>query len=176
MVSKKLVINFPVLGKKHGRLIKELVSVVGGFGDDEVSVWEGDGCLEVLVGGDRILLEHNDLLVRAENIPGVLTAKSDGVLVVLNTSISQDLLDEGFAREFVNRVQNMRRDLGLAVTDTITLGVGGDDSACGIILGHQKYISEEVLAKEVYLIDAIPKNSSVFEFNNYKMYIVLQVF
>ena len=176
VVSKKLVVNFPVLGKKHGKLIKELVSVVGGFGDDEVFTWESDGCLSVLVDGKTILLEHEDLLVKVEDVPGSLTAKGDGVLVVLNTNLSKDLLNEGFAREFVNRVQNIRRELDLAVTDMITLGLSGDGPACSIIMGHKQYVSEEVLAKDIYLSDSVPKNSSLFEFNNYKMYIVLQVF
>ena len=81
---------------------------------------------------------------------------------------------EGFAREFVNKIQNMRKDIDMVVTEKIHIVLSGDDGGTGIILKQKTYISEEVLAKTIRVVDAPLKNSSVFEFDNYKLYITLQ--
>jgi len=176
VISRKLVVNFPVLGKKYGHLIKGIVSAVEGLGNKDACLLEEIGSLSVLVGNQEIVLKKEDLLIKIEDAPGVLTAKNDDVLVMLNPKLSQGLIEEGFAREFINKIQNMRRDLGLAVTDLVEVLVGGDIIACDIVFKHENYVSEEVLAQKISLSSSALKKGSVFEFNDYKLYIVLQVF
>ena len=112
--------------------------------------------------------------MKIEDLPGFLMAKNDQVLVSLNTLISKELMGEGFAREFVNCVQGIRKSLGLVVTDTISIVLFGDQKALDVILVHQSYVEGEVLAKSIVLASEKPKNSTPFEFNNYKMYIAIQ--
>ena len=174
VLKTRLVPNFSVLGKKYGKLMPEIVSAVQLFNIEDVEGFIENKRVLLVLGKKELVLGEDDLIVKIEDLPGFLTAKNDRVLVSLNTSISEDLLREGFAREFVNRVQGIRKSLGLVVTDKIHIVLFGDQKAVDIILGHQSYIEGEVLAKSIVLFDKKPKNSTPFEFNNYKMYIAIQ--
>ena len=121
------------------------------------------------------MLEKDDLIVNINDIPGQLTAAKDGVLVSLNTKISKELFEEGFAREFINKVQNIRKDSGFSVTDKVNVVISGNTDALNIIKKHENYISPEILSQSIVNGDVEAKNSSLFDFNNYKMYIALSV-
>ncbi len=174
MIKRKLVPNFPILGKKFGQLMGDLVQKIRGFGEEELLKYESGDNIVVFLGDREFVLGKGDLVVKVEDVPGFLTAKNDSVLVSLNTNLSQDLLDEGFAREFVNIVQGFRKDMNLIVTDKIRLFLFGDDGAKKIILKHSDYVKSEVLATSISIAKNKPKNSVGFEFNNYKMYIAIE--
>ena len=175
VVEKSLSVNFPVLGKKHGKRVKKIVEIVNNFNKDDVDLFEKQKMITLDVDGERILLENDDLVVNINDIPGQLTAVKDGVLVSLNTKISKELLEEGFAREFINKVQNLRKDSGFLVTDKINVVLSGNTEALKIIKKHENYISPEILSRSIISGDIEAKNSSLFDFNNYKMYIALSV-
>ena len=174
LVKRCLVPNFSVLGKKHGSLMREINSKVKLFTDVDVLSFIKDGEISLFVNERELILSGDDLVVKVEDLPGFLTAKNNRVLVSLNTSISKSLLDEGFAREFVNFIQGLRKDLSLVVTDTVSVVLFGDVGAVDIILNHRSYIEGEVLAKSIVVSDKKPKNNTLFEFNNYKMYIAIE--
>ena len=174
VVKTRLVPNFVVLGKKHGSLMRDIVSKIGSFSDEDVLSFVKKKQIGLMLNGERLVLLEEDLMVKIEDLPGFLTAKNDNMLVSLNTSMSQELLDEGFAREFVNFVQGKRKSLGLVVTDMISIALFGDLGAVEIVLKHSPYISGEVLAKSIFKSVENPKNNTLFEFNNYKMYIAIQ--
>ena len=85
------------------------------------------------------------------------------------------MLEEGFAREFINKVQNIRKDSGFSVTDKVSVVISGNTDALNIIKKHENYISPEILSQSIVNGDVGAKNSSLFDFNNYKMYIALSV-
>ena len=174
IVKRKLFVNFPVVGKKHGKLVKEIVSAVDELKEKDLSFFESSGEIRLNLQQSNVVLTSEDLFIKADDVSGVLTAKSDDVLVVLNPELSVDLLEDGYAREFVNFIQNTRRELGLKVMDKICLLVWGDLEAQKIIYKHNSYIKEEVLADKISVSEHSLKNSHVFEFNNYKLYIVIQ--
>ncbi|MAQ31165.1 MAG: isoleucine--tRNA ligase [Flavobacteriales bacterium] len=174
IVKRKLVVNFPVVGKKYGKLVKEIVSAVGDLREEDLSDFEASGEISLNLLNSSVVLKSADVFIKADDVPGVLTAKADDVLVVLNSELSSDLLEDGYAREFINFIQNTRRELGLKVMDKITLFVGGDSDAQKIILKHCEYIKKEVLAFEIHVGEGFSKKSHVFEFNDYKLYIVVQ--
>ena len=175
VVEKKLSVNFPVLGKKHGKRVKRIVEIVNSFNKDDINLFEKQNKISVDVDGCKVLLEKDDLIVNINDIPGQLTAAKDGVLVSLNTKISKELLEEGFAREFINKVQNIRKDSGFSVTDKVNVVISGNTDALNIIKKHENYISPEILSQSIVNGDVEAKNSSLFDFNNYKMYIALSV-
>ena len=174
IVKKKLVPNFPILGKKFGTLMKSLTHAISKLGDADLLEYESFGRIFILVEEKEILLEEGDLILKMEEKVGFLTAKNQNALVSLNTNISNDLLGEGFARELVNRVQNMRKDRGFLVTDKINLLLFGEKSNIDIIVEYLDYVENEVLAKKITICEKAPKNSVGFEFNNYKMYIAIE--
>ncbi|MBF25005.1 MAG: isoleucine--tRNA ligase [Flavobacteriales bacterium] len=172
IVKKKLTPNFPVLGKKFGGLMKSLVNKITELSESDLLKYETLGKITIVIGEKSIILEEGDLIIKMEEKPGFLTAKNKEVLVSLNTNLSADLLGEGFARELVNRVQNIRKDQGFVVTDTINLLLFGEDAS--VILQHCDYVKNEVLAKNILICEKIPKNYVDFDFNNYKLYIAIE--
>lgn len=174
VVEQQLVVNFPVLGKKYGAKTKDVVAAVSSLDDNSVLEYVKTQRVRVVVAGEEIELCDDDLIVKIKNIPGVLTVKTDEVLISLNTTISKELLAEGFAREFVNKVQGMRKTLSLLVVDKININISGDLNAVKMILDNKKYVQDEVLAHTINPLDLAPKNNTVFEFNNYKMYIAIE--
>ena len=175
MVKRKLVVNFPVLGKKHGNLIKDIVVAVNALSDFDVGFYEDNKQIDININGNVLKLEEEDLLVRVENMPGYLTAQSDGLLVTLNTQLSEDLISEGYSREFVNKVQGLRKEMGLVVTDKIKLYLFGDQVALKMVEAHKTYVSKELLANSITRTDSDPKNSFLFEFNDFKLYIGVEL-
>ena len=123
---------------------------------------------------ENICLSDDDLILKIKDIPGVLTTKSDDVLISLNTSLSEKLLAEGFSREFINKVQNIRKDQRLSVVDKINITISGDLDAINMVLNNDQYVKDEVLATTITSVDSAPKNNTLFEFNNYKMYIAVE--
>ena len=87
--------------------------------------------------------------------------------------MSQELLNEGFSREFVNRIQSMRKNLGFSVMSKISVLLFGNTDAINIVLETKQYIQSEVLAVSIVQTNKKPKNNSLFEFNNYKLYIAI---
>ena len=174
VVEQKLVVNFPVLGKKYGKKIKNIVKLVNNLDLDSVLEYEKTKKITVCVDGEDICLSNDDLILKIKDISGALTAKSDNILISLNTAVSKELLSEGFAREFINKVQNMRKDLNLLVVDKINVCIAGDLEAIEMILDNKQYVKDEVLANTITSVGVIPKNNTLFEFNNYKMYIAVE--
>jgi len=175
VVSRRLKVNFPVLGKKHGKHIKKIVQIITKLNQDDVNKFENEGCLQISVNNNVILLEKEDLIITSEDLPGFLTANNDKVLVALNTSISASLYKEGLAREFINKVQSLRKDHSLIVTSKIDLVVFAEGDFKDAIEEHRSHICREVLASSIGLVKEPPKNNAVFEFNNYKLYIAFDV-
>ena len=175
IVERKLVVNFPVVGKKYGRVVKDILAAVEKLSPSDVDLYEAQRGIDLRLGGEVLTLGGDDLLVRVKNMPGFLTAQSSDLLVSLNTHISKELESEGYAREFINKAQNVRKDLGLVVTDLVVLSVFGDLGALKMIKTHAKYISQELLVKSLLYPKSKPKNSVLFEFNNFKMYIGVEI-
>ena len=105
------------MGKKHGKLIKEIKTIVYALPEDRVSVFENQKKIEVLVGGQKIVLGEEDLLIKSKASVGWSVAENKDALVAIDTKIDEGLLGEGISREFINRVQNLRKSLGFNVTD-----------------------------------------------------------
>ena len=169
------MVNFPVLGKKYGGLMKKIVGAINNLSQLDVDVYEKSGKISLTIGGDVLTFSGDDLVIKIKNMPGYLTARSEGVLVTLNTHVSKELEAEGYVREFVNKAQNIRKELGLVVTDRVVLSVFGDEGALNMIEAHKKYVSEELLVESVLYTNSPAKNSFLFEFNNFKMYIGIEL-
>jgi isoleucyl-tRNA synthetase len=108
--------------------------------------WQGD------IDGEQVVLDMNDFEIRAEDIPGFLVASENGLTVALDNTISEPLRMEGVARELVNRIQNMRKDAGLEVTDRINLTVKSSDFIQLAAETNKQLICEEVLANDLRFV------------------------
>jgi isoleucyl-tRNA synthetase len=107
------------------------------------------GTFSMEVNGAPVTVVREDVSIAAQSIEGWLVESEDGFTVALDVTLTPQLIDEGLAREFVNRVQNMRKDAGFSVTDRIRVGFRGPDRIASAILGKADYIKSEVLAVQI---------------------------
>jgi isoleucyl-tRNA synthetase len=158
LLVKKVKPNFAKLGKKYGPKMKEVTAVISGFSKDDISAIEKTGSLS-RDGFDLVL---DDILISSEDVPGWAVASENGVTVALDISVTEALKKEGIARDFVNRVQNLRKDMGLEVLDKIDIEVEKDGATVTSALTEFKdYISTETQALSFELKDKLSEATEV---------------
>jgi isoleucyl-tRNA synthetase len=143
LIVKKVKPNFAKLGKKFGPRMKEVTAVINTFSSNEIQAIEKAGSLHK----DGFDLQLEDVIITSEDVPGWSVATEGGVTVALDISLTDDLKREGIARDFVNRIQNLRKDMGLEVLDKIGIEVERDGEAVTRALTEfSEYISSETQA------------------------------
>lgn len=143
LLVKKVKPNFAKLGKQYGPKMKEISAVINSFTKEDISAIEKTGTL-TKEGFDLVL---EDVLITSEDIPGWSVASEDGITVALDITLTEELKREGIARDFVNRVQNLRKDMGLEVLDKISIEVQKDSEEVNSALSEfADYIQTETQA------------------------------
>lgn len=158
VLVKKVKPNFAKLGKQYGSKLKEVSAVISGFTKEEINIIEKQG--KLTKGGYDLVLE--DVLISSEDIPGWSVASEGGITVALDVTITEALKKEGIARDFVNRIQNLRKDMGLEVLDKIGIEVERDGEMVTAALTEFKdYISTETQALTFDLKDTVAEATEV---------------
>ena len=152
ILVKKIKPNFKVLGPKFGPKMKLVAAAIAQFTQEDIAIIEQKGEKAISVDGDELSLTLGDVEITSEDIPGWLVASEGQLTVALDVTITEDLAKEGIAREFVNRIQNLRKESGLEVTDKIVIRIakGETDAA---VEAYKDYIAAQTLGKEVILCD-----------------------
>ena len=153
ILVKKIRPNFKLLGPRYGKLMKEITHILGTFGQESISQFEAAGKYDIVAGGETITLQGDDVEITSEDIPGWLVASDGRLTVALDVNITQELKDEGIARELVNRIQNLRKDSGFEVTDKIVVEIRRHDLINAAVEHFRDYIATQTLAKSVVLTD-----------------------
>jgi isoleucyl-tRNA synthetase len=161
ILVKKIKPNFKVLGKKAGAMMKEIVSSIQEFSQADILRLERDGAYDLVLKEGAIRLEPEDVEILSEDIPGWQVASDGRITVALDIHISEKLKEEGIAREFVNRVQNLRKEKGLEVTDKIALKVLDHTSLRNSLLNNKDYICAEILATSLEIVDSMQNSDAV---------------
>jgi isoleucyl-tRNA synthetase len=161
ILVKKIKPNFKVLGKKVGPLMKEVSAAVGSFSQPDILKLETEKKFDIDIKGQTITLSEEDVEILSEDIPGWQVANEGRLTVALDTTISEKLREEGIAREFVNRVQNIRKDKGYEVTDKIGLKVLNKSEIRDSLVNNKDYICAEILATSFELVDSIQSPEAV---------------
>jgi isoleucyl-tRNA synthetase len=149
MLVKSIKPNFKTIGPKYGKQMKAIAGIVAGFSQDDIATIEQNNGWSGSIEETEINLDLADFEINAQDIPGWLVASESGLTVALDITISENLKSEGIAREIVNRVQNLRKDSGLDVTDRITLSIETSDFVQAATLANKEYICAEVLANDI---------------------------
>ncbi|MBA4144191.1 MAG: isoleucine--tRNA ligase [Cytophaga sp.] len=158
VVVKKVKPNLPKLGKQFGPRMKEVAAVISSFTKEDISTIEKQGTLSK--GGFDLVVE--DVLISSEDIPGWSVASEGGVTVALDITLTDELKREGIARDFVNRIQNVRKDLGLEVLDKISIEVEKNGEIASAALAEFKeYITTETQAVRLELKDKLSDATEV---------------
>jgi isoleucyl-tRNA synthetase len=141
--------NFKTIGPKYGKQMKAIAGLVAKFGQEDITAieknngWSGD------VDGTSIELDREDFEISAQEIPGWLVATEGSYTVAMDVTISDELKQEGLARELVNRVQNFRKESGFEITDRINVTIDCQDSLKAAVEKNSEFICNEVLANQI---------------------------
>jgi isoleucyl-tRNA synthetase len=149
ILVKSIKPNFKTIGPKYGKQMKAIAGIVAGFSQDDIAAIEQNIGWSGSIEGAEINLDLADFEINAQDIPGWLVASESGLTVALDITISESLKSEGVAREIVNRVQNLRKDSGLDVTDRIVLSIETSAFVQAATAANKDYICAEVLADDI---------------------------
>jgi len=154
VLVKKVKANFKLLGRKYGKQMKAVAAAIAQFGQADISTIEREGKFTLdIEGNPEILLEEVE--ISTEDIPGLLVANEGKYTVALDITLTDELKQEGIARELVNRIQNLRKEKDFELTDNINLMIKNVEGIDAVIANYKEYICTEVLAKEVKVLDSV---------------------
>lgn len=173
ILVKEIKANFKTLGPKHGKQMKAIAAAISTFEQQDIKILEQKGSYTLTIDGKELGITTDDVIISSQDIPGLLVANNKGITVALDITMDETLIEEGIARELVNRIQNIRKDSGLEVTDRIRLSITKHAKISAAIATNNKYICEETLADEIVIVDNEPKNGVAIEFDDIKTYIAL---
>ncbi len=174
IIKYKIKANFKTLGQKHGKLTPKVASVIAGFNPQQISKLESEGQIDVVVENTPVVVVREDAQIIAEDIAGWLV-ESDGTLTVaLDTTLTPELITEGFAREFVNRVQNLRKDNGYEIVDRIAIAVNGSKNLLTALMQMKEYIMNETLALKLTETGNVNGNGTKADINGEPCEIVIE--
>jgi isoleucyl-tRNA synthetase len=151
ILVKKIKPNFKTLGPRYGKLMKEISNSIAALSPQEILAFENNGNHPVLINGQQIVLTSEDVEIISEDIPGWQVANEGKLTVALDITVSDELRYEGIAREFINRIQNIRKENGFDVTDKITLLIEDHEFVREAVTRHASYIASQTLATVVNL-------------------------
>jgi isoleucyl-tRNA synthetase len=150
ILVKEIKPNFKVLGPRFGKDMGAVVSKINAFGETEIKTIEQEGKINIPFNEKNIILDLSEVEITSKDIEGWLVAHGNGLTVALDISLTEDLINEGIARELVNRIQNIRKDAGLEVTDKIDISFLADDDLKERIENNSAYIRSETLGEEIH--------------------------
>lgn len=172
ILVKQIKPNFKTLGPRFGKDMGLISKEIQSFTPIQISEIEKQGQIDVTIAGNTVTLYLEDVEIVSQDIEGWLVANSNGITVALDITISDELKNEGIARELVNRIQNIRKDSGFDVTDKIKVSVQKNDKMIQAILDNQDYIKSETLTAELIIEDRI-ENGTIVEFDDIKTTILI---
>ncbi len=153
IIKKKIKPNFKSLGPKYGKIMKQIAGAVAQFSQEDIGQLEKEGVFSLQVADQTVKLAMSDVEILTEDIPGWLVA-SEGVLTIaLDINLSKELKQEGIAREFINKIQNLRKESNFEVTDRINLKIQRHDFFNIAVEKFKDYISNQTLAEDLTLVD-----------------------
>ena len=172
VLSKKVKPNFKALGPKFGKDMKVVADVITGMSADDLANIESEGSANLQ--GFTIAL--GDIEIMTEDMPGYLTASEAGMTIALDQTMTPALVSEGMAREFVNRIQNLRKDSGFDVVDKITIVVEqGPEAWMASLQDFGSYIQQEVQAISLTIVPALTGEKSELVLDDSQVYVQVAV-
>ena len=147
LLKKRVQPNFRILGKKYGKLMKEIAQAVKDMSQEDIRKLESEGVVSFNILDQNVTINLNEVEVVNEDIPGYAVANDGALTVALDLEITENLRIEGQARELVKHIQTFRKESGFEITDRINITIEDSDVAKNIISNFKDYISTQVLAK-----------------------------
>jgi len=167
-ISKKVKPNFKTLGPKVGQAMKEVAAVLTALSQEEIASFEKEGTFAI--PNTSFVVDLSDVEMLAEDVPGWQVATLGALTVSLDVTISEELKQEGIARELVNRIQNLRKEKDFLVTDRIQVRLSDDQTISSAVKNNLAYICAEILADSLVL-EANLNTTETFEIDDIKLFV-----
>lgn len=167
MLEKKVKCNFRVMGKKFGKLMKAVAAAVGALSQDAINELSVNGSVQVDVDGQTVEIVREDVEIVSEDIPGWTVANDGALTVALDLEITEELKNEGMAREIVKRIQAYRKSSGFEITDHIHVVLSHDDNLQKAVEAYHDYICSQVLADKLEF--GAPESGENLDFEDFKI-------
>lgn len=161
VISKKLKPNFKLLGARLGARMKAAGQWIISMDSKAIASFEEKGVASFVIDNEVVTIQLSEVEVLAEDIPGWTVAVKNGITAALDIQISPELEQEGHARELVNRIQNIRKDLGLALTDRIFVKLERRPALESAIIHFNDYICREILADSIELVPSLERGTEI---------------
>ncbi|RPD40121.1 isoleucine--tRNA ligase [Chitinophaga barathri] len=171
-IKKKIKPNFKTLGSRMGAKMKAVAGAISAFTQQEISQLEKDGSFGLIIENEQIPIQLTDVEIISEDIPGWTVANKGSLTVALDITITPDLLDEGNARELVNRIQKIRKDSDFELTDRIAVKVADVEALKSAIINFNDYICTEILADSLEIVPQLQEGIEV-EVNDLKFNVLV---
>ena len=169
ILVKKVKCNFRTMGKKFGKLMKDVNAAVTSMSQEQIAELERQGSLNVtLATGEAVVIEAEDVEIFSEDIPGWTVANEGSLTVALDITVTEELKNEGVARELVKRIQNLRKESGFEITDRIDIQLQHHPETDKAVAQFGEYISAQVLANSITLVDEVSEPTEL-DFEDYKV-------
>lgn len=172
ILVKQIKPNFKVLGPRFGKDMKLIVSHINTLGAADIKKIEENGNLEMEINGKKVILGLEDVEITSQDIEGWLVANDGALTVALDVTVTEELREEGIARELVNRIQNLRKDSGFDVTDRIDVKLQKDTQIAAAVASNETYIKSETLTEDLKIMDTLDNGIEIaFDDVNTKLFI-----
>ncbi|NLP20389.1 MAG: isoleucine--tRNA ligase [Bacteroidales bacterium] len=169
ILVKSIKANFKVLGPKYGKLMKQVAAKIAGMSQKEIAEFERTNKFSFVVENQEVNLDLDDVEIISEDIPGWLVANEGKITVALDINLTQELIEEGIAREFVNRIQNLRKESGFNVVDKINIYILSNPNLNSAITKFDEYICSQTLANSIKIVDKMEQKDNIsVEVNNFE--------
>ena len=153
VLVKKVKCNFRTMGKKFGKLMKTVAAAIDSLDQAGIALLEKQGFIELTLENQPVTIEAQDVEIISEDIPGWLVSNEGNLTVALEVELTDELRNEGMARELINRIQNIRKDSGLEITDHINVVISPDATIEAAVNQFADYIKTQVLADTLNIAD-----------------------
>ena len=172
VLVKQIKPNFKALGPRFGKDMGLIAKEIQNFTPEQINEIDSKGSLTLDISGKSIILSSEDVEIASQDIPGWLVASANGITVALDITLTEELKNEGIARELVNRIQNIRKDSGFEVTDKIKVVLQKNGILETAIMSNISYIKSETLTESLVFEETI-NNGTEIEFDDIKSKIII---
>ena len=171
ILVKKVKCNFRVMGKKFGKLMKSVAAKMSALSQDEIAQLEKDGHIDLNIDGQTATVDAADVEIISEDIPGWLVSNEGNLTVALEVELTPELKKEGMARELINRIQNLRKDNGLEITDRVVVTIAPNAEVEEAVESYGEYIKSQVLANDIIIAN---NDGTEVDFDDFKLNIKVE--
>ncbi|WP_439555070.1 isoleucine--tRNA ligase [Dyadobacter sp.] len=176
ILKKKIKPNFKTLGPKFGPKMKEVAAAISAMNEAEIKTIESNSNITLQGASGPLDIALTDVEIIAEDVPGWLVASEGGLTVALDITVTDELRLEGIARDFVNRVQNLRKDSGFEVTDKIRITLQNNDTLlASAVSANKEYICQEVQALDLNLVTDLNGAATEIEMDEFLLKVKIEV-